>query len=368
MNKARRWLRTFHYPSYVIFFVTARCNASCKMCFYKENMDSNVAKDELTLSEYDRISQGIPFINVLGISGGEPFLRHDLHEIVKILYRNCAPVVVDLPTNGYFPQEVVRQVKVMAEDCPKMTIDCQLSIDGPEAIHDEIRGLKNGFQRMRDTYLELVGLKKHYRNLKLKACVVYSHYNQDHMPELFAMLDRDFPDFDRVVFSVAHGSVANPQVMDFDWQKYFGFCENFRRTVTVQRVLDVHSLLTIALRIAKNDFLKKILQSKDMYRKCRAGQRVIVINEIGQVFPCEPLWQPVGNLRQNGYDLQEVLDSETMQEFQDQIKRDCCNCHWGLPMSNTILFSPRYYPLLLGEMFKIVARSLRAPKKGSGCR
>jgi MoaA/NifB/PqqE/SkfB family radical SAM enzyme len=328
------------------------------MCFYKENMDSNVAKDELTLAEYDKISRQIPFINVLGISGGEPFLRRDLSEIIRIIYKNCQPLVVDLPTNGYFPQLIVEQAEKIARNCPKMTIDLQLSIDGPPQVHDEIRGLKNSFERMRQTYLGLQDRKGKYKNLKLKACVVFSHYNQDHIAELFDILARDFPDFDRIVFSVVHGSAANHEAFDFDWQKYFAFCEQLRNTARVDRVTDFHSLFTMALRIAKNDFLKKVLQDKNMFRHCRAGKGVVAISETGKVFPCEPLWEAVGDLRQNGYDLKAILRSKEMQAFQRKIREGKCTCHWGLPMSNTIMFSPRYYPKIVYEMGRIARRSL----------
>ena len=352
-----RLLKTGRWPSYVIFFVTARCNAACKMCFYKENMDSNAAKDELTLDEYERISRRIPLINVLGISGGEPFLRPDLHQIVEVLYRNCAPAVVDLPTNGFFPERVVPQAEAIARACPEMVVDLQLSIDGPPEVHDDIRGLKDGFKRVQETYRALVLLKKKYRNFRLKACVVYSAYNQGHMEPLFDLLKNDFPELDRVVFSVAHGSVCNSEAMRFDWEKYFRFCGQLRSSAQARRVTDFHSIFTMALRVAKNDFLKDVLKNKDMYKTCRAGRSVIVINETGAVFPCEPLWQPVGQLRANGYDLKQIIFSDEMKQFHRQMKQKACTCHWGLPMSNTLMLSPRYYPKILAEMARIAWRS-----------
>ena len=55
-NKILRWVKTINYPSYVIFFVTAKCNANCKMCFYKDNMVKvEGVKNELTLEEYEKI-------------------------------------------------------------------------------------------------------------------------------------------------------------------------------------------------------------------------------------------------------------------------------------------------------------------------
>ncbi len=357
-NKLLRWVRTINYPSYVIFFVTAKCNANCKMCFYKDNMAKAYQKEEeLSVEEYEKISKRIKLINILGISGGEPFLRKDLADIVKVIYKNCSPLVVDLPTNGYYVKDILRQSEEIAKYCKDMVVDVQLSMDGPEEIHNEIRGLKDGFSRVRETYKGLIALRKKYNNLKVKACVVYSHYNQDSIEELFDILGRDFKDLDRVVFSVVHGSVSNTEAFSFDWNRYFKICDRIRHGSTVKSIGDFHSIFTIALRMVKNDFLKEVLRTKDMYRKCGTGKRVIVVNETGAVFPCEPLWHSIGELRNNNYDMGQILNSKEIKNFYRKIVKEKCNCHWGLPLSNTLIYKPRYYPKILFEMFRVIKRS-----------
>lgn len=357
-NKILRWFRTLNYPSYIVFFVTAKCNANCKMCFYKDNMAQADKVNELTLEEYEKISRNIKLINILGISGGEPFVREDLSEIIKVIYKNCSPLVVDLPTNAFFTESVLRQTEEVARYCEDMIIDLQISIDGPEKIHNEIRGLRDGFNRLKETYKGLLPLKKKYRNLRVKACVVYSHYNEDYMEELFSILDRDFRDLDRIVFSVVHGSVSTKEAFNFNWNRYFSICDKIRQSSFVNSIKDFHSISTIALRIAKNDFLKEVLKTKDMYRKCGAGRRVIIINEIGEVFPCEPLWDSLGNLRKDDYDIGKIINSDQMRAFNEKMFREKCNCHWGLVLSNALIYKPRYYPKILNEMMKITARSI----------
>lgn len=357
-NNFLRWFKTINYPSYVIFFVTAKCNASCKMCFYKDNMVQNINKNELTLEEYNKISKNIKLINILGISGGEPFLRDDLSEIVKIIYNNCSPLVVDLPTNGFFVGSVLKQAEEIAKYCKNMIVDLQLSIDGPERVHNEIRGLKDGFRKVKETYSGLVALKNKYKNLRVKACAVYSHYNQEYIEELFDILNKDFKELDRIVFSAVHGSVSNHEAFDFNWEKYFELCGSIREKSMVKSIKDFHSVFTIALRIAKNDFLKEVLKRKDMYKKCGAGKKVIAIGETGKVFPCEPLWHSVGDLRDNNYNLDSILNSDKMRIFKDKIIKKRCNCHWGLPLSNNLIYNPRYYPKILFEMGRIFTKSL----------
>jgi len=358
-NKFFRWFKSINYPSYFVFFVTAKCNANCKMCFYMDNMiKSRGAENELTVEEYEKISRNIKLINILGISGGEPFMRNDLSEIIKVIYKNCSPLVVDLPTNGFFTESIIKQTEEIVKHCGNMIVDLQLSIDGPEKIHNEIRGVKDGFGKLKKTYEGLVALKRKYKNLKVKACVVYSHYNQDYIEELFDILERDFKDLDRVVFSVVHGSVSNKEAFAFDWDKYFKICERIRKKAVVKNILDFHSLFTVALRMVKNDFLKEVLIKKDMYKKCGAGKKVIVVNETGSVFPCEPLWFPVGFLRKNNYDIDRILNSTEMKEFNKKIIKEKCTCHWGLPMSNTLIYEPKYYFTIISEMFKIAKRSI----------
>lgn len=358
-NKVVRWFKTLNYPSYIIFFVTAKCNATCKMCFYKDNMDKSKKNNELNIEEYEKIAKNVKFINILGISGGEPFLRDDLAEIVKIMYKNCSPLVVDLPTNGYYVESVLKQAEDIAKYCQNMIVDVQLSVDGPEKVHNEIRGLKNGFTKMRETYKGLITLRNKYKNLRVKVCIVYSHYNQGHIEELFSILDKDFKDLDRVVFSVVHGSVTNNEAFSFDWNEYFRICDKIRKTSVVDNISDFHSLFTIALRMVKNDFLKEVLKDKDMYKKCGAGKKVIVVNETGDVFPCEPLWRSVGGLRDNNYNISQIMNSRNMKNFNEQITQEGCNCHWGLPLSNTLIYRPKYYPKILFEMVRINARSIR---------
>ncbi|MEI8010949.1 MAG: radical SAM protein [Candidatus Omnitrophota bacterium] len=358
------WLTSFHRPSYVVFFVTTACNARCKMCFYAGRMGINPAKDELTVDEYSRIARGLGHCHVVGISGGEPFLRQDLHQVVAAIYDNCSPLVLDLPTNGYFKDSILRQVELICRHCRKMTVDIQISIDGPEPVHDDIRQVKGGFRRMMETYRCLLELRKKFSNLRLKACVVYSAYNQASMPELFDLIERDMSGVDRLVFSVAHGTPANQEAFDFDWDRYFALCDRLRDSPLTKGGKDFHSVLTQALRVVKNGFLRNILKTKDMYRYCRAGSGVVAVSETGDVFPCEPLWRSVGNLRKTGYDMGAILRSREMREFQQDIRRQCCHCHWGIPMTNAVLFSPRYYPQIAGEMGRLMMANRHCIAKG----
>jgi len=61
------------------------------MCFYLENIENYDPEKELTLDEISRFSRNYGPLTDLSISGGEPFLRRDIGETLKIFAVNNRP-------------------------------------------------------------------------------------------------------------------------------------------------------------------------------------------------------------------------------------------------------------------------------------
>ena len=85
-------------PSYFIFYPTSRCNLKCSHCFYHDSLNKRF--NELTLAEIDKITQTMDPILSLILTGGEPYLRHDLDQIVRIFYENTKVPIISIPSNG----------------------------------------------------------------------------------------------------------------------------------------------------------------------------------------------------------------------------------------------------------------------------
>lgn len=87
------------------------------------------------------------------ITGGEPFIRTDLKDIVRELYKKSDRIVIS--TNGFFTDRIVD----LAKEFPQIGI--RISIEGLEKTNNEIRGLENGFQRGYGTLRKLreMGMK-----------------------------------------------------------------------------------------------------------------------------------------------------------------------------------------------------------------
>src|SRR5882762_7487525 len=128
----------------LFLLVTSRCNSLCRTCFYFDKLNS---KDDLTIEQIDRISETAPPFRKLWLSGGEPFMREELAEIVALFVERSGVQNVNLPTNGLLPDKVFPAMDRMLERCPRTSIDLNFSLDGLAATHDSIRGVPNNFER-----------------------------------------------------------------------------------------------------------------------------------------------------------------------------------------------------------------------------
>lgn len=94
-------------PVYVQFYVTARCNLTCKQC---NIIYANADVREATLDEIKRMADNFAKLGVAMIllTGGEPFTRSDLHEIIREF--ESRGIHVRMQTNGLASEERIHQV------------------------------------------------------------------------------------------------------------------------------------------------------------------------------------------------------------------------------------------------------------------
>lgn len=121
--------------------VTYRCNAKCSMC--KRYKQPSKPENELSLEVIRRLPQ-MRFTN---ITGGEPFIREDLKEIVRELYKKSDRIVIS--TNGFFTDRIIDLCREFPE------IGIRISIEGLEKTNNDIRGLEDGFNRGYSTLKKL---------------------------------------------------------------------------------------------------------------------------------------------------------------------------------------------------------------------
>ncbi|UCG53882.1 MAG: radical SAM protein [Dehalococcoidia bacterium] len=115
--------------------------------------------DEMTLEQIDALFSQLRRLDGIRISGGEPFLRSDLSEIINIIQRKTSPSVVHITTNGLLTERIVEFIKSV--DSPGK-IHFKISIDAVGERHDGIRGVQGAYRSAIDTLRELARLKGSY--------------------------------------------------------------------------------------------------------------------------------------------------------------------------------------------------------------
>lgn len=340
-------------PKYFIFFVTSRCNASCDFCHFKYQIEDPVRKSqELTVEEIEQIAQAYGKISKLSFSGGEPFIRQDLPEIIDIFIRHCDPQIIDIPTNGSMPERIERTIRAVLPRIGNRVLDIQLSIDGDEETHNKIRGIPGLYKKILETYDRLSRLRTEFPQLRLKMNLVYCADNRSITAEMARFFEANF-DFDRFQITYPHGNSVDEEVFqDVDFENFRLLSQDIQRHFKVRDRRDLHSMMFRAIKMVRDDVLRDAhVFLKDMGAICKAGERILVLDDIGEVYPCEPLWESVGNVRESGYDIHKILGGERMAAFRDKhLGKGKCTCAWGCVALEKVIYTPSLYPRLMANI------------------
>lgn len=125
-------------PFFVAYLLTNRCMCDCKSCLWKRNEWEDLPTD--AIKKFYREAKALGFVGT-ACSGGEPFLRQDLGELMRFI-KEEAEMPIMLFTTGWFLEERMDEV------LPHLTM-LMLSLDAASAEkHDEIRGRPGLFNRI----------------------------------------------------------------------------------------------------------------------------------------------------------------------------------------------------------------------------
>ncbi len=165
-------------PIDCVLAVTYRCNSRCTMCDIWKLKETR----ELELEYYKKLPKTLCDINV---SGGEPFLRQDLVDLVKILHKTCPKARIIISTNGYLTDLIKEKTREILKDVP--TVGVGVSIDGIGEMNDKIRGIPGGFNLATKT-LKMLREELGMKNLRIAFTI--SKQNVEHLSKVYD-LSRD---------------------------------------------------------------------------------------------------------------------------------------------------------------------------------
>lgn len=135
-------------PKSAFLAVTLLCNSRCVMC----DIWQNKGRDFLPLDVYRRLPDSLEMID---ITGGEPFLRNDIPELVAVLKETCSRARILITTHGFMTDKIQSQIVAILKADPDIAF--RISLDGLGKMHEEIRRIPDAFQKVMATLRMLRG-------------------------------------------------------------------------------------------------------------------------------------------------------------------------------------------------------------------
>jgi len=358
-------------PLYFVLFVTKNCNARCGHCLLGSHQRH---VGELTTDEIEKVSRSMDDMIFFTPTGGEPFLRKDLPEIVKIFHKNNHAPNVGIPTNGSLTSRVVDGTREMLDGCPDLDLHIDISIDGVREDHDRVRGFKGLFDRAVRTYRELRVLEKHYKNFSACIQISVSAYNHDKLNEIYDYL-KTYVGVNTVFTLLLRGGPKDPAAKytppidphanEFDIDNYLDFHYHLERDNKARELSGYYKLpfgdFINAKRIIRPKLITQMVKERRFVIPCYAGTLGGNMFSNGDVLACEQMGedQVLGNVRDFDYDFKKIWYSPRASEVRGWISKTKCYCTYECFMTVNILFNPLMYPVILKEWATLKWAQLR---------
>lgn len=292
-------------PFDLVLAVTYNCNSRCRMC--------NIWKSEplpvLPLSEYEKLHANLKEIN---ITGGEPFLRPDLVELIRLLLKKNPQVRIIISTNGFATDLIKSKLQEILAIKPDIILS--FSVDGIGRLHDEVRGVPGGFDKVMST----IKVAKELGIKELRLAFTAGDYNISQLFPVYNLahnLDAEF------TMAAVHNADNYFNIADNAITKLDEFKSEFSKVIKAE----------LASKQPKNWARAFFVYA--LYRFIVTGKRIlpnysgqdnVFIDPLGNVYPSDVSGHLMGNLKE--FDSFEKLYSSTVS--QQAISLEKANHNW----------------------------------------
>ena len=303
--------------------VTYRCNAKCNMC-NRYKAPSN-PEEEISIETIRKL----PEMYFTNITGGEPFIREDLKDIVRELYKKSDRIVIS--TNGFFTERIVD----LCKEFPQVGI--RISIEGLEKTNNEIRGLEDGFNRGYTTLKTLVemGMKD------VGFGMTVQDKNAADLVPLYEISDKLNMEFATASLHNSFYFVESNNII----RDRLTVAENFEKLIN--RLLDSNSPKKWFRAYFNHGLINYIFAQKRLL-PCDMSFDTFFIDPYGDVMPCNGTKEKevMGNLNEQEWD--ELWNSEKAEIVRKKVR--CCNRNcWMIgsvsPAMHKYILKPAFWVL-----------------------
>lgn len=313
--------RFFGAPFFFRFYVTRRCNMRCRMCNVWKHADP---RSEMGLEQIARVVDEIRKTGVryVVLTGGEPFLRRDLPEIVSMFDR--AGFLIRVQTNA--GPQVTEEILDAVIRTSRGRLDLTVSLDtlDPEA-QDHICNFKGVVEStMRVLRMAVQKLPKSMIN----ANIVVNRLNIGEIPEIVRTLDAM-----RIWSNPSPINMPSPAGQDMLLQR---FDKELAFSLADARLIDktfdeLVRMKEKGYRIGHSEkFLREsahfLTTGEKKWPECEAGILYFSVFPDGSVYPCDELY-PIGNALSGNF--AEHYKSAEYRKKVQALHASCEGCFYG---------------------------------------
>jgi MoaA/NifB/PqqE/SkfB family radical SAM enzyme len=169
-------------PTVLIYNCTFVCDARCEMC---GNWKMGDRKSDMTLDQLDGVMAHDFWgaVENLNISGGEPTTRNDLPEMVELFHRRLPRMrKIGINTTGLTPHRAIPMLTRIVKFCAEknLLLSVRVSLDGIGDIHNQVRQVKQGFDKACQTIDAMQALAREHANFQFGvAATIFAMNMQD---------------------------------------------------------------------------------------------------------------------------------------------------------------------------------------------
>lgn len=298
MREFMVWLNSNGFLYSVHWEITWRCNERCIHCYnpgasHFDDEKPQRDTDELTFEQIERILHDLKEAGVAKItfSGGDPFVRRDFFDILKLSRK--LGFIVDVYTNALLLKpEAMKKLIELFPSCVGISV-----YSSNPKMHDEITKVPGSFHKSVAALRELNqhGVRTAMKSIQMKQTVHGWQNTQDLARELGAGAEIDF--------GLTAGADGSSAPLD-------------------HAITDLGQLVVIALTEnsplyvgSREQGFHSIVRRKDD-TVCGAGISSVGIDPEGTVSPCLSLPLPSGNLKKQTF--AEIWKSRHREVFNEQ--------------------------------------------------
>jgi MoaA/NifB/PqqE/SkfB family radical SAM enzyme len=313
-------------PYKLNFAITMHCQSRCLTC----NIWQLKPAGELTLEEIREFARKNNYFKWIEITGGEPFLRSDIVEIVRAFRDSSKDLyIVTIPTNSLTnPDVIVKRVKEILElGIPRLVLT--LSLDGYRELHDKIRGVPGNYDRVINLYRRLSEVRKEHKGLDFLFGYTMSSYNSNQLMETLKRIKEELPELNNNDFHINLAQESDNYYHNQGAGSFKVYGEGTAREI--EELIKTRRFEMDPAQIVEGAFLKKLAafaRTGQAPLRSRSLEVSVYIDNMGDIYPSIMWNKKIGNLREIGFDLSKVWNSEEAKEVRRAIKEGMEPVQW----------------------------------------